>query len=224
MLKKEAVSEALFNVLNRLMGVKNLANHRLVGGTAYALQVGHRISVDIDLFSDTVSDYHLIEKEINQEFGTDAKLVHYIRSPLGRGISYLIGGIKTDLLDWNRTFHFPVETIEGIRMAGKTEIMAMKLDILTGPPEFVRYEKKDFIDLSFMLLDYSLEEMLALYRGINPDMSDPERLVLEALQLAELADKKPNPKMLRPLDWQEAKNIIQTSVLRFLDEKTKDSD
>ena len=60
MLRKEAVSTALSHLLNRLMAIEILGYHRLVGGTALALQIGHWISVDIDLFSDQHSDYHSI--------------------------------------------------------------------------------------------------------------------------------------------------------------------
>jgi len=98
MLRKETVSDALFGVLNRLMAIPELGNHRLVGGTALALQLGHRISVDIDLLSGHKSDYQKIEEIIFAEFKSDAKLVHYISSPLGKGISWLINGIKVDVI------------------------------------------------------------------------------------------------------------------------------
>ncbi len=77
MLRKEAISTALSHVLNRLMGMESLSNHRLVGGTALAMQIGHRISVDINLFSGKQSDYTAIEKQIRYGFGEEAKLLHY---------------------------------------------------------------------------------------------------------------------------------------------------
>ena len=52
MLKKETVSPSLLEVLEVLMAMNTIKDHRLVGGTALSLQIGHRISVDIDLFSD----------------------------------------------------------------------------------------------------------------------------------------------------------------------------
>jgi len=198
------------------MGLKVLGNHRLVGGTALALQIGHRISVDIDLFSSQPSDYESIEKELVNEFREEAKILHYIHSPLGKGISFLISGVKTDILDWTKSFHFPVEEIDGIRMASREEIASMKLDIITSLPEFIRYEKKDFVDLAFLLSDFSIYELIQFYRQKNPGAGFPERLILEALQTSELADKKPHPRMLIPLDWSSTKKKINEAVNSFI--------
>ena len=216
MLRKETVSDALIGVLNRLMLMPDLARHRLVGGTALALQIGHRISVDIDLFSDSTSDYQIIEKSILAEFKTEAKRIHYISSPLGTGISWMIHDVKVDMLDWKKDFGFPARETAGIRLADLKEIACMKLDIITSPPEFIRYEKKDFIDLAFLIDEFSLSEIISLFQMRNPEIAFPDRLVSEALQMAELADKKPNPRMLKPLSWETAKTKINAAVREFL--------
>lgn len=216
MLKKETVSDALLKVLNRLMALPEMAQHRLVGGTALALQIGHRTSVDIDLFSDRKSDYQKIEEKIQAEFQKEAKLVHYISSPLGKGISWLIQGIKVDMLDWKKNFEFPAIETAGIRLAEPKEIASMKLDIITSAPEFIRYEKKDFVDLAFLLDEFSLDELISLFQKRHPGIAFPDRRVAEALQLSELADKKPDPRMLKPLSWAEVKNKINDAVMKYL--------
>ncbi len=68
MLRKEAVSPELLEGLKTLMKLKSLKNHRLVGGTALALQIGHRISVDIDLFSDKKNNYSVVRKELKKKW------------------------------------------------------------------------------------------------------------------------------------------------------------
>jgi hypothetical protein len=215
MLRKETVSDALLGVLNLLMAIPDLENHRLVGGTALALQLGHRISVDIDLFSSHKSDYQIIEEVVYAEFKSDAQLVRYISSPLGKGISWLINGIKVDVIDWNKDFGYPVLEVGGIRMAGLREIAAMKLEIITSNPEFIRYEKKDFVDLAFLLDEFSFNDLVHIFQSSNPGRAYPDRLLAEALQLAELADKKPQPRMLILLDWQAAKDKINAAVKEF---------
>lgn len=50
--------------LASLMEMNSIKTHRLVGGTALALQLGHRISLDIDLFSDHKNDYEEIQEEL----------------------------------------------------------------------------------------------------------------------------------------------------------------
>ncbi len=92
----------------------------------------------------------------------------------------------------------------------------MKIDIITSPPEFVRYEKKDYVDLAFLFQDFSLAQLIPIFLLKNPGVAFPERLIIEALQTAELADKKPHPRMLKPMDWPAAKDKINESVQQFL--------
>ena len=51
MLRKESVRESLWNLLKELQNSKEFFNYFLVGGTALSLQLGHRMSDDIDLFT-----------------------------------------------------------------------------------------------------------------------------------------------------------------------------
>ena len=69
MLRKETVSSSLLETLTVLMEMKTIKTHRLVGGTALALQIGRRTSVDIDLFSDDKNDYEKIQEELFEIFG-----------------------------------------------------------------------------------------------------------------------------------------------------------
>lgn len=219
MLRRETVSDSLAQVLTELMELEELQNHRLVGGTALALQIGHRKSVDIDLFSGDSSDYSGIETAIRNRFGKRAQILHYIHSPLGRGINLSIDSIKTDLIDWNRRFLFPEVREEGVRLASMLEIALMKLGILTGPPEWIRYEKKDFVDLAFIFQHFPLSELIPLFQAKEESVGLAERRVLEALESAELADKKPHPFMLLPMDWAETKNQIGKAIRLYLEEK-----
>ena len=212
MLREEAVSPQLLNLLKRLFALPVLNNHRLVGGTALALQIGHRVSVDIDLFANTKSNYLEIEKILVTEFSHGIKIAHYINSPLGKGLSFYLEGIKTDIIDWKIPFNEMPIVIDTIRMATLEEIVRMKLDIITAPSEFARFEKKDFIDLAFLLDKFTIEQMLEIYKKSHPLVEYPERMLLEAFQYAEIADKKPNPKMLINLSWEEVNAKIQLAI------------
>ena len=50
MLHTETVEPSTLDLLKRLQRLPDLANTRLVGGTALALHLGHRKSVDLDMF------------------------------------------------------------------------------------------------------------------------------------------------------------------------------
>lgn len=49
MLYYSSINSSTLELLKQLLAVKEFANLRLVGGTSLALQIGHRISVDLDL-------------------------------------------------------------------------------------------------------------------------------------------------------------------------------
>jgi hypothetical protein len=91
MLHWETVSEPLKSTLLTLMAAPVLNQHRLVGGTALSLLLGHRKSVDIDLFTDAPYrsiDYYAIEHYLKTAFP-------YVSGDIGTdpafGKSYLVG-------------------------------------------------------------------------------------------------------------------------------------
>ena len=55
MLYKETVTQEMWELLQRLMKDEKLKEFNLVGGTALSLIIGHRLSIDLDLFS--IKDY-----------------------------------------------------------------------------------------------------------------------------------------------------------------------
>ena len=157
MLKKEAVSSALLETLSGLMGVKSLKNYRLVEGTALALQMGHRVSVDIDLFSTETNNYPLIARDLSKKFGKKFEKARFLQSIHGKGLAVFINGIKTDILDWRSPFIRKPILLGGIRMSHKEDIIPMKFNAFLCSPEYARYEKKDYIDIAFLLKEYSLQ-------------------------------------------------------------------
>lgn len=149
------------------MGAKEWESFRLVGGTALSLQMGHRESVDIVLFSDLPYgsiDFNGIDSYLDQEF----PYVDAIRELFpGMGKSYLIGmdrnnAIKLDIYHTD-DFITPVKMEEGIHMATIAEIIAMKLDVVQREGR-----KKDFWDLHELLSEYGLGRCWNCTKGDIP--------------------------------------------------------
>lgn len=216
MLRKETVSNELLKALNSLMELKILHNHRLVGGTSLALQLGHRISVDIDLFSDQDNDADIIISELEKCFGKEFSVIHKINSPLGKGFSSLIYRVKTDILDWKNKFNFEPIYIDNIRFARKEDMVGLKLNTFLCDPIYARYNKKDFTDLAVLLNDFNIARMIELYKLKFPLWTYPDRIVLEGISLSELADKKTFPKMLNGLTWTDVKKKLEHAVVEYL--------
>lgn len=199
--------------------MKTIKAHRLVGGTALALQLGHRVSIDIDLFSDGTTDYDAVQDELHERFGNKYIKGRIINSPFSKGIAIFLNNVKTDILDWKTRFIRPFILDEHIRLASKEDIIPMKFNTFLCSPELARYEKKDFVDLANLMKEYSLEQMIQLYNEKYPLESMSSRLMIEGLQLSEMADKKVMPKMLNGETWEDTKKQIEESVTRYIKKK-----
>lgn len=168
---------------------------RLVGGTALALQIGHRKSIDIDLFGQIKADEYDVRNEL-QQLG-EIKTLNRTKN-----ISiYLINGIKTDIVNYSYPWLEEELIIDGLKLASIKDIAAMKLAAITG-----RGTKKDFIDLYFLLKKYSLTEMLGFYTQKYADGST--FMVLKSLSYFEDAEKDPMPFMLSKISWSKIKKFI----------------
>ena len=152
MLQKETIKDNTLELLKKLQREETLSTTRLVGGTALALQIGHRISVDLDLFSKEPLDINAIEQILTHKFNFST---HFISKGSVRGE---IDGIKIDIL------HHPYEWIdepvceEDIIMASLQDITAMKLNTIihngTRP--------KDFLDIAYLSQYFSYDDMRSL--------------------------------------------------------------
>jgi predicted nucleotidyltransferase component of viral defense system len=138
MLQTQSVVPELMELLKKLMAEKLFSNYNLVGGTALALQLGHRNSVDIDLFGNYDIDADLFTNKIS-EFGS----VTTTQSSKNILITK-INEIKVDFVNYKYPLLSDDLLVDGIRMLSAKDIAAMKLNAIVG-----RGSKKDFIDLYY---------------------------------------------------------------------------
>jgi len=71
MLQTQSVYPATLELLKKLMDFSPLATFNLVGGTALSLQFGHRISVDLDFFTEQPFDSFELKRNLEQAFGSE---------------------------------------------------------------------------------------------------------------------------------------------------------
>ena len=93
-------------------------------------------------------------------------------------------------------------------LAGLKDIAAMKLSAVTG-----RGSKKDFIDICFLLKEFSLKQQLELYLNKYPQGS--ELMVLKSLSYFDDAEIEKQPKMFIEISWEEIKKKIKQEVRGF---------
>lgn len=152
MLHLKSVNNELLELLNHLMQEEKLKDFVLVGGTALALQVGHRVSIDIDLFGRSNLDQDDILDTL-YSYGT----IQLIKK--SENILILsLNGIKVDVVNYRYPWIGNIDTVQNIRFASLSDIAAMKLNAIAG-----RGSVKDFIDLYVLLEQFTLREMLNFY-------------------------------------------------------------
>jgi len=154
MLRKEAVVPEMTALIKKLQGDPLFQNHILVGGTALALQLGHRTSTDIDLFTlKPQSALAIINNLRNNYKNIDVDIA---KDDFTR---IFIDGIKVELVEYEEKILEKPKEEDGIRYVGLNDIAAMKLDAM-----FKRTRPRDFIDIAYLLKEMPLEKMFELYK------------------------------------------------------------
>lgn len=202
MLQTQTISPKLLELLKKIMDDQFFQNFILVGGTSLALQIGHRNSIDIDLFGD---------QDINQKIFID-KLSDFGVVEVSQASKNImitsIDAIKVDFVNYKYPLLSNFKTIDSIRLVSLEDIAAMKLNAILG-----RGSRKDFIDLYFLLKQFSLKQILDFYKKKYTDGS--EFLVLKSLSYFADADAQPQPKMYKDFDWEICKQKIIEEVVKF---------
>jgi len=210
------VSDLLWESLIKLMTIEEFHNFRLVGGTSLSLQLGHRESIDIDLFTDAEYgsiDFTRLEEILNETFP-------YVEtSSVGEvvfGRSYFVGvspddAIKLDIYYTNEKFVFPQLIENNIRLASIEEITAMKFEVIANGGR-----KKDFWDIHELLDMFTLDDMIEFYEKRNPYGSSRKEL-LEACLDFSVAEDDFTPNCYKNKVWEIIKLDIEEQVQYLLD-------
>ena len=195
MLHLSTVESTTLELLKKLQQLPVLCNTRLDGGTALALQLGHRKSIDLDFFGQiNVNSQEL--REALQTLGmltvlSDSKNIHI----------YVLNGVKIDIVNYTYPWIDDVVCKDGIRLASPKDIAAMKITAIEG-----RGTKKDFVDIYFLLKTYSLNNILDFYAQKYSDSSS--FMAMKSLAYFEDAEEDPMPYMFVDVSWDEIKRSI----------------
>jgi len=154
MLQKETVVSEMINIVKELQSNPLFDNHILAGGTALALQLGHRTSTDVDLFTQKAHNPLLITKYFENNYNNP--VIDFVSEEFCR---IFVNKIKVELVFDNEKILENPKKIENINLFGINEIAAMKLRAIIG-----RTEARDFIDIAYLLKEMTLEKMFEFYK------------------------------------------------------------
>lgn len=203
------VTPYLIKVLKQLMAAKEFEVFRLVGGTSLSLQKGHRLSVDIAIFTDAEYnsvDFQSIDNYLRAHFP-------YIQTStveeIGFGRSYFVGenpeqSVKLDIF-YADNYITPLLEIDKIRLATVEDIIAMKLDVICRGGR-----KKDFWDIHELMPECSFKTMLSLHEKKYP-YNHNAKLIKTQFSNFEIADEEAEPVCLRGKIWE----VIKLDMIDF---------
>lgn len=199
MLQCKTIEPGTLQLLKSLQSLPLLQGLRLVGGTALALQLGHRKSVDLDLFGeisvDPVEFRGVLEEEHTITILKESRNINI----------YMVDGIKVDFVNYAYSWIDDPVAEEGITLAGIKDIAAMKVAAVIG-----RGTKKDFVDINRLLQVLPLQELLNLYLQKYPDGS--LFIAMKSLSYFADAENDPMPFMFEQTDWDAVKSSIRLAL------------
>lgn len=176
----------------------------LAGGTGLALQIGHRRSLDFDFFKPEDFETSDIIRALVKigSYERDNEETNTINGSLDN-VKISFFGYKFKVLDDFKIY-------KNIKLAGLRDIAAMKLEAIAG-----RGSKKDFVDIFFLLKQFTLEEIFTFHRikygiGLNNQYHH-----LKSLVYFSDAEADAMPVMIKPLYWSDIKKQIVSTVKGF---------
>jgi hypothetical protein len=188
----------------QLLAAKDLSSFYLAGGTALALQLGHRISRDFDFFScETFDEEGLLQRM------QDAGVSLVSKAPETLHLQLL--DIKVSFLGYRYPVLFPFGSWMSLRVADPRDIACMKISAVAG-----RGSRRDFVDLYVTARQYGLPHLLELFRQKYAQLDFNLLHALKSLTYFTDAEKEPMPKMLAPIPWQEITDYFREEAPKLI--------
>lgn len=195
----------------KLVSKINIINKSyLAGGTALALHLGHRISVDLDFFTPKVFDENVLSSELETllEFKKEGVAWRTVWGEVGK-TKFSIFYYKHPLI--KKTVDF-----EDIKVLQKEDIAAMKIHSLED-----RGSKRDFFDLYFLAKEFSLDQILDFYDQKYSSLADHLYSIIRSFDYFVDAEIDADPQMIIPVSWQEVKGFFRKQAMELAKNKLK---
>ncbi len=190
----------------RIIGQSDLCPHfYLAGGTALALQLGHRRSADLDFFSETDEVRPETHRRALQAL---AQFQPAIVEQAWGNLLLVVEGLHVGFFGYGYPLMTPFVLAEGVSLAGVADIGLMKLDALA-----TRASRKDFYDLYAIARRIPLRDLLDLAPVKYPAARDFEVMVLRHMVYFDRAEQEEPPPLLEAVDWAAVKAFFREQAV-----------
>ncbi|MGN6803937.1 MAG: nucleotidyl transferase AbiEii/AbiGii toxin family protein [Ginsengibacter sp.] len=203
MLQKNAVEPSTLELLKQICSISTFDTFALGGGTNLAMRLKHRLSVDLDFFTNSEFSNEKIFESVRREFSGSELLFEKNQTMV-----FYVNQIKVDFVLYPFAWKKKFDVIEGGRLLSIIDIIPMKLQAISN-----RFSKKDFWDLAFLLNEFSLKEMIEIFSSKFPQI-DPG-FIIHSLVAFDEAENEPDPTCVKIITWKEIKAKLEKAVIEY---------
>ena len=201
---REVITASTEATLRSCRDASLLDGFYLAGGTGLALQIGHRLSLDLDFFAANLFDEESLLQRIQalDDFSLVAKAPHTLHA--------VIRGTKVSFLGYVYPVLFDFVQFQDVAVADSRDIACMKISAIAS-----RGSKRDFVDLYVCAQQFGLLNFLQWFDRKYTQAHYNKLHILKSLTFFGDAEKDPMPHMLVPLAWDEVKQFFLRNVPRL---------
>ena len=201
----ETINKRTKSVLAKIAKLDFVQNFYLAGGTALAIQLGHRESIDLDFFSREKFSAQKLKYELSK-IGKLA--VDYEDEDTLNGT---LDDVKVSFFYYGYAQSFDLVKYENIFLADERDIAAMKIDTISA-----RGSKKDFVDIYFLMQRHSLSQLIGFFEEKYKNIRYNKLHIIKSLIYFADANDNPDPLMLVDFDWEKIKTFLEQEVRMIL--------
>ena len=177
----------------------------LAGGTALALQLGHRISYDLDFFTQEEFDEQMLLPEIKKISDFQLEKIAW-RTILGK-----FKDVKFSIFYYKYPLLYAAKKFGMVKVTDIRDITAMKIAAIAS-----RGTKRDFVDLYFICKEVvSLPGAIQLYDKKYENLATTEMHIMKSLVYFEDAESDEMPRMLKKVVWEDIKKYFEKEVKKL---------
>lgn len=193
------------SILKNIGSFASEKNLYLAGGTALALQLGHRLSVDLDFFSQGDLDTKKLKKDLSE-----SGFKYKINNETTGTLELVMDDVKISFMEYRYPLLKDFEIFEKNKLASVLDIAAMKVTAISS-----RGSKKDFVDIWMILQKYEPVEIFDAVRKKYQNANYSTAHLLKSLTYFKDAESDPDPRLVVETNWEEIKKDITEKIVPF---------
>lgn len=207
MIYKNVAKPELFDLYYEIKNNTLFKDYILGGGTALALQLGHRISTDIDIFTTSNHNNKDILNELDEKYKN-----YYIINISNSVLEIVLKNIKLDFIKDNSNIIEIPKTEENITYFSVKDISAMKLRAI-----LTRTKSRDYIDIAYIMQNMSLNDMFENYKCKyeSDDISVIKIALLKSKNITKEEWEKDIYMLKNDIKFESIPKLIETELMKY---------